>query len=109
VKSSSPSRLFAARQAPASLKLPDCLRGNEGCANLVKEFLALAFGLFFLGFLRADVDLSRFLGSAEFALLAAAEVSDHRRDGLVRRPEEFLAGQDPGAILFKEDLKVSCA
>ena len=43
-------------------------------------------------------------GSAELALLAAAEIADDRSDGLVGRPEELLAGEDPGAVLFEEGL-----
>ena len=71
-------RFLAAREAPCSLKLADCFRRYQCRSDLFEELFALACGFFPLGFLRADVDFGCFFGSAELALLAAAEVSDNR-------------------------------
>jgi hypothetical protein len=77
---------------------------NKCSSDLIEEFLAFPLGFFLLRFLRGDVDFRGLLRSAEAPLFAAAKIGDDRRDCLVGRPEEFLAGQDSRTVLLEKCL-----
>jgi hypothetical protein len=96
--------LFAVREAPGRLQLRDRPRAHQRRADLIEEFFPLPVRLFLGRFLGRDVAFGGFLGRAELSLLAAAEVANDGSDGVVGGPEEFLAGENTGAVLLEKGL-----